>query len=215
MHGMDTVAGIDVGGLKKGFHAVALRGATVIDRLSSADPAAIAAWCNDHQAKNIAVDAPCGWSRDGRSRACERALMAQGIWCFSTPLRTKALTHPKNQFGWMLAGEALYAAIAKTHSLFTGRWDDETRFCVETFPHAVVCSLSGTVVSAKNKGSVRRNLLLAAGIDASQLPNIDFVDAALCAVVAEKLRWNAIESLGSPADGLIVVPQKLVHRDQS
>ena len=41
----EVVVGIDVGGHRKGFHAVALRGCEVIDRLASPDPRAIADWC--------------------------------------------------------------------------------------------------------------------------------------------------------------------------
>lgn len=205
---MNAVAGIDVGGPKKGYHAVALNGTSILSRLTSSDPFAIAAWCEKHRVSHLAIDAPCGWSRDGRSRDSERALMAQQIGCFSTPLRTTAAAHPKNHFGWMLAGEALYAAVTNTHALFEGRWDADAKYCAETFPHAVVCALSGTVVSAKKKAAVRREVLRKIGIDESQLPNIDFVDAALCAIVAAHLQSNTIKTLGSASDGLIVVPHR-------
>jgi predicted nuclease with RNAse H fold len=206
---METVAGVDVGGPKKGFHAVALRGTLVLDKVSSLDPATIANWCRKHQAKNIAIDAPCGLSRDGRSRVAERQLMAKKVWCFSTPTRAAAISHPKNQFGWMLAGAALYAAISSTHKLFDGNWDSKHPYSVETFPHAVACALSGGLVSEKNKGAIRRKLLRSLGIDDSRLPNIDFVDATLCAIVAGRLLVNDIEVLGSSIDGLIVVPRRL------
>jgi predicted nuclease with RNAse H fold len=68
--------------------------------------------------------------------------------------------------------------------LFDGmRRDDPV--VLETFPHAVVCALAKKVVPAKNKLAVRRKALCDRGYDISRLPNLDFVDAALCALTAE------------------------------
>ena len=63
--------GIDVGGARKGFHAVALTNGSYTDQLVTADVEAIRDWClNVVKAQVIAIDAPCHWSTNGRIRAC-------------------------------------------------------------------------------------------------------------------------------------------------
>ena len=104
------VAGIDVGGARKGFHAVLLEGRRVVDQCNTSNAEALARWCL--RAERTAIDAPCGWAPAGqRSRLCERQLLAAGIHCFATPTREAALASRSNFYGWMLRGEALYAAL--------------------------------------------------------------------------------------------------------
>ena len=80
-----TVVGIDVGGVRKGFHAVALRDGVYAGQLATGDVQESAHWCRSVVgASVIAIDAPCRWSSDGRARPCERELMRQGIFCFAT-----------------------------------------------------------------------------------------------------------------------------------
>ena len=80
-----TVVGIDVGGVRKGFHAVALRDGVYAGQLATGDVQDLAHWCRSVVgASVIAIDAPCRWSSDGRARPCERELMRQGIFCFAT-----------------------------------------------------------------------------------------------------------------------------------
>jgi hypothetical protein len=80
-----TVVGIDVGGVRKGFHAVALRDGVYAGQLATVDVQELAHWCRSVVgASVIAIDAPCRWSSDGRARPCERELMRQGIFCFAT-----------------------------------------------------------------------------------------------------------------------------------
>mgnify|MGYP003343104099 FL=1 len=75
-----VVVGIDVGGPKKGFHAVALAGGRYRDRLAANDVAKLVAWCVRTKAATvIAVDAPCRWSNSGEGRLAERELMQVGI----------------------------------------------------------------------------------------------------------------------------------------
>ena len=94
---MFTTVGIDVGGSRKGFHAVALTAGAYTDQLATGDPLELAHWCRSVVwASVIAIDAPCRWSIDGRSRPCERELMARAIRCFASPTRRKALDHPTN-----------------------------------------------------------------------------------------------------------------------
>lgn len=202
-----TVVGVDVGGAKKGFHAVVLRDGQYAYRFSCNDASELAAWCRSERAQAIAIDAPCRWSRDGRARPAERELMGKGIWCFSTPTRDAAVAHPKDHFGWMLKGAELFRQLEQDHVLFSGSLSDQDRpICFETFPQAIACSLAGEIVSARQKASVRRKLLTDAGIDVSMLTNIDWVDAALCAVTAHRMLSGKIASYGECATGFIVVP---------
>jgi hypothetical protein len=82
-----TVAGIDVGGDRKGFHAVALKDGQFIDQKTDCDPEKIVEWCLHNEASVVAVDAPCQWSQKGASRLAERHLAEKKIYCFATPTR--------------------------------------------------------------------------------------------------------------------------------
>jgi predicted nuclease with RNAse H fold len=201
------VAGIDVGGTKKGFHAVALRDGQYHAHFNSHHATDIANWCRDAGACAFGVDAPCRWSRTGRARPAERELMAGGIWCFSTPTQQSAATHPKNHFGWMLNGAELFRLLENDYSLFEGgAVPNRVGVCFETFPQAVVCALAGALVSAKRKGDIRRALLCAAGIDTAPFTNIDSVDAALCALTVHHFLAGSFKTYGDSETGLIVVP---------
>ena len=203
------VAGIDVGGARKGFHAVALRDGTFYDSFSSVEVADIVQWCcNTVHARVIGIDTPCRWSTDGRARPVERELMGVGIWCFSSPTRQMAVNHPRNHYGWMLNGEALFYELEKTHPLCCALpMSPGQRQCFETFPHAITCALSAGLVSAKKKRTIRRALLNQAGIDTVKLTNIDLVDAAMCALTAHNVAsGKPCKSYGEPTTGLIIVP---------
>jgi len=86
----DIVVGIDVGGPKKGFHAVALNEGRYREKFATPDAASMAEWCRCIGARAVGVDAPCCWSLTGRMRPAERALAAEGIHCFATPSRAVA-----------------------------------------------------------------------------------------------------------------------------
>lgn len=201
------VAGIDVGGSKKGFHAVALRDGAYHDQCASRSTSDIAAWCRRIGATVIAVDAPCRWSIIDGARPAERKLMAVGIGCFATPTREKAVAHATNHFGWMLNGAELFRELETSHPLFVGARTDPGPACLETFPQAVACALAGEVVSAKRKGTVRRKLLASAGVDLKALTSIDRVDAALCAVAAHFFATGSVHIHGEAETGFIVVPR--------
>jgi predicted RNase H-like nuclease len=203
-----VVAGVDVGGPKKGFHAVALRDGAYLAQFTSPDAALVAAWCRHIGAQLIGVDAPCRWSTTGRARPAERALMAEGIWCFASPTRAAAEAHPKQYFHWMIAGAELFRRLEKTHPLLKDI-SQPVRYpvCFETFPHAVTCALRGRVVSAKNKRKDRRELLAKAGIALAPHSGIDTVDAALCALTAHYAAANAVDYYGDAESGFIVVPK--------
>jgi hypothetical protein len=63
-----TVAGIDVGGTRKGFHGVAFRDGAYLEKYQSPDPAQMARWVHRLSPSAIAIDAPCRWSETGRAR---------------------------------------------------------------------------------------------------------------------------------------------------
>ena len=108
--------GIDVGGARKGFHAVALRDGAYAAQLATADVQQLSHWCvHQMQVQVIAIDAPCGWSSNGRARPCERELMQQGIWCFSSPTREAAAA--LTSIDWI---DAALCALA-AHHLASGR----------------------------------------------------------------------------------------------
>jgi hypothetical protein len=104
-----VVAGIDVGGPRKGFHAVALREGSYLDKFASREARDLAAWCIQVGARAVAIDAPCRWSRTGRARPAERALAGAGIHAYATPSLGAAEGHAF--YRWMHNGAALYDLI--------------------------------------------------------------------------------------------------------
>lgn len=201
------VAGVDVGGAEKGFHAVALREGAYLESFSSRQVAETATWCRTIGACVIGIDAPCHWSSTGRARTAERELMAQKISCLATPSEAVAHAHPKDHFRWMINGMELFAALAASHTLYGGDARHIAYPAIfETFPHAIACALSGKIVSAQKKRSIRRTLLASAGVDISMLTNIDLIDAALCAFAAHRFQLGDFKTYGEVTDGLIVVP---------
>lgn len=207
------VVGIDVGGARKGFHAVALRGRTVVERLATPDEAALAAWCRDVGAELVAVDAPCRWRCGVEARLAERELMRDGISCFASPTREQALVSTSGFYGWMLRGEALYGELAR-HGYALAESADELRSrrrCFETFPHAITVQLHRVFglepAVAARKRLERRALLERLGVDCLALSSIDWLDAALCALSAHLLRAGAkCQVYGDGASGLLLVP---------
>lgn len=200
-----TFIGIDVGGPRKGLHAVALRGSE-FEVLALRDIAAVTNWVAKHKPAAIAIDAPCAWSAHGASRECERSLHLDGqrISCFSTPTEQKA--RGRSFYDWVRHGLALYAALSDAYPLYSGRRPRGRVMC-ETFPQAVACMLAGRKVPARNKSRVRRQVLSEAGYDPGGLHNIDQVDAALCALAAKALMQNLHQKFGNPQEGFIVTPR--------
>jgi predicted nuclease with RNAse H fold len=203
-----TVVGIDVGGERKGFHAVAITGGNYSSHKATKNVKELSDWCRETvRAQVIAVDAPCRWSIDGLSRPSERELMQKGIWCFSTPTRAKAVGHRTNHFGWMQMGEKLFRALDEDFPI-CHNFPTPGRTCsFETFPHAITWHLRGGNADASQKRTQRRALLEGEGIDLSKLSNIDLVDAALCALVAYRAATGReCMRFGEPNTGLIIVP---------
>jgi len=199
------VAGIDVGGTKKGFHAVLLAGDRVVESVRKKTAEAAHEWCIASGAAAVGIDAPCRWSLTGRARPAERAMAAERISSHATPSLEKAKS--RAFYRWMLNGAELFRLVEQTHPLFVGGpVGANVKLCFETFPHAVACALAGKVVSAKQKRTERPALLDQAGVDTSILKSIDAIDAALCALTARHFLGGTFKTYGDSESGLIVVP---------
>ncbi len=198
--------GIDVGGLKKGYHAVVNSNRRYHAQFHSTDPLAIAQWARQFNPSVIAVDAPCLFSQSGRSRLGERALVSNGLRCFYTP--TRAMAEKSRFYDWVFNGERLYQALGLP--LFNGLKSAQP--CViETFPHGIATAYLQSLGEPKaigNKSVQRLNALSnIAAYNTQQLNNIDFIDAALCAVAADYCIANCISVYGDNQDGFIVIPR--------
>ncbi len=205
MRKRQVAVGVDVGGRKKGFHAVALHDGQFFDKLHSCTAEAVVAWCRDMDASAVGVDAPCAWSLTGTRRPCERELAAIGVQAFATPSVATGQCHPF--YAWMVNGAELFRLLAKDYALYNGRESLPNRpLCFETFPHAIACALAGETLLAKDKRVDRPGLLTRAGIATDHLRNIDEVDAALCAVASHRLLTGHITDYGDGVEGFIVVP---------
>ena len=147
-----TVAGVDVGGAKKGFHAVALRERQILAKLRTYSAAAVADWCREQRASAVGIDAPCRWSLTGRRRPCERELAGLGLPCFSTPNQATGKVHPF--YRWMVSGADLFQRLARDYRLYDGRMLLLGPLCFETFPQAIACSLTGKTLSAKGAAAI-------------------------------------------------------------
>lgn len=200
-----TVVGVDVGGPKKGFHAVALQGGQYREQLYTLIAAEIAAWCRRLKVSVVGIDAPCRWSLTGQARPCERALTAEGLRTFATPSQAKGEAHPF--YRWMVQGADLYRCLASDYRLFEGQRSVSDKVCFETFPHAVACALARKTLSAGQKRADRSRLLREAGVSTETLTNIDWIDAALCALAAHHLVMGTFKPYGNVAQGFIVMPQ--------
>jgi predicted RNase H-like nuclease len=200
-----TVIGIDVGGRVKGFHAVALCDGH-FEPHHFMQPEEVAAWCLARAAQVVAIDAPCAWASVGGSRLAERSLAIGGktIQCFKTPTRSSA--EGRAFYDWVFQGEKLYQCLLPHYRLFDGSPQRE-KIVFETFPHAILCALAGRVIPARSKASTRRRMLREQGYDDEPLKNIDFVDAALCAVSADRFLHERVLWFGDREEGLIVVPE--------
>jgi predicted nuclease with RNAse H fold len=198
------VVGIDVGDTAKGFHLVALHGAKLVAAEAITDPLKAAQWCHDVGATLVGVDAPCGWSRSGAKRREAEDLLGQwGYATHATPSRERASQIPF--YRWMLNGERLYAALQQHFPLYRDV-GAKPPFCFETYPYLAACGYAARRLKAAHKKIDRRNLIKAAGIDDAPLTNIDFVDAAICAMVALSVSIDYGTAAGNPEEGYILYP---------
>ncbi len=124
------VAGVDVGGPRKGFHAVALRERVVVAKFHSRDPDEMAHWIRGLGVDFVAIDAPCRWREiGGPARAAEREMGRNKISSFSTPTEDRAAGN--SFYTWMIAGMSLYRALFEPHPLYDSK-AVQRRGCFET-----------------------------------------------------------------------------------
>lgn len=206
--------GIDVGGIKKGFHCVYLRDGQYTSKFSSCDAIEVADWCREvAKADVIAIDAPCKWNVRPGQRKAERELTANGIYCFATPMRDKAEEHRTRNYDWIIQGERIYQQLDSYYNLSHKLSESgPLGICFETYPHAITWQLRGGNALKKNARLERVEILQKAGIDTAPLTNGDWRDAGLCALVADYIaRGKEPETFGDSETGYIVVPRlKLV-----
>jgi predicted nuclease with RNAse H fold len=199
------VVGLDVGGIKKGFHAVAHRNGIFYEKFQSDCPIEIVSWTLSHSPMAVAIDSPCAFSLNGRSRKAERDLVKIGFNCFYTP--TRFLAKESHFYDWVFNGELIYRHL--NMPIYLGEQFPKPS-CFETFPHAVHTSLwlqSGNDLPLGSKAKIRRKTLeVHAKYDISPLTNIDFVDAALCALSADYYLSGQFQSFGCKKEGFIVLP---------
>jgi hypothetical protein len=72
-----------------------------------------------------------------------------------------------------------------------------------------MCAMAGRVVSERPKSKTRRQALESRGYDAGLLPNIDLVDAALCAFTAYEFSKGTYNQYGNSAEGFIILPKAI------
>jgi predicted nuclease with RNAse H fold len=202
------VAGIDVGGCLKGFHAVLLQNGEFWDTFQNKNPASIFKWCLQHGVEIVGVDAPCGWSLSGSSRLAERELKLFGrkIPCFMTPTLDRAKQNQMKFYEWVFNGERLYQELIQSYTLFKGE-RNPGKTCFETFPQAISCALEGRLIPAKLKLKLRPKVLRKKGYHIDILSNIDLIDAALCAVSAYEFYKGNFQQFGDIREGFILIPR--------
>jgi predicted nuclease with RNAse H fold len=207
-----TVAGIDIGGERKGNHLVILRGTEIVCNLRKETPEQMLEKCIELEVAAVGIDAPCRWRSGESGRQAEKALAQQQIFSFATPTRELAMASKSGFYGWMLNGERVYDAFAPHFPLFNNGGEAGGPVCFETFPHAISCAILGKeVASAKRKRTQRREILGDAGIEATSLRSIDEVDATLCALTANFLLEGRVVAYGDELGGFIVVPAPTGH----
>ncbi|WP_321933344.1 DUF429 domain-containing protein [Paraburkholderia sp. J8-2] len=205
-----TVAGIDVGGDKKGCHLVILDGSRAFRPPDAKTPQQMLQACLEYDVQAVGIDAPCRWGVEGEGRRAERELARQHIFSFATPTRRRADENSSRFYRWMFNGEQIYEVFSSTWPLLTSRKFEGGRVSFETFPHAVTCALRGKEgTSARQKRWQRPKVLESAKIDASRLKSIDDFDAALCALCARYLIEGQTYAYGDTEGGYIHVPVAL------
>jgi predicted nuclease with RNAse H fold len=103
--------GIDVGGRRKGFHGAVVDDDALVALAHLETAADVVAWVGTRSPELVAIDAPIASAPDGgRSRACERELVAAKVCGIRyTPDRQGLDSNPV-YYEWIEHGLELYAA---------------------------------------------------------------------------------------------------------
>lgn len=202
------VVGIDVGGPRKGFHAVALADGDYADRLQTCRIPEMLRWIRRTVgARVVAIDAPCRWRSGKKCRDAEREMLQEGIRCYLTPRRSDAWQNTTGFYQWMFRGMALFRGLARTHPLCRGGEEAGGACAFETFPHAITWSLRGGDADAADKRRQRLAILRENAISTRGLTTMDWIDAALCALSADRFAsGRRMHFYGNRSSGHILVP---------
>ena len=191
-----SVIGIDVGGIKKGFHAAHLKGGIINSIFHHKDPLMVGTWALSKKPSIVAIDSPCGWSNNRRSREAERTLKLNDkhIPCFCTP--TRAIAKKSSFYDWVFNGEKLYKVLKKMKI--------ET---YETYPHGI----TEIILNFKGDNSKierRKKAMKKLGLTLIEDENIDFIDAALCSLTAHAKLTDDVIYFGNNKEGYILLPKQ-------
>ena len=192
---MAEVIGIDVGGKRKGFHAMLLSAQSIQAVFEHTDPLQLVAWSLSHQPAVVAIDAPCGWSASGGSRQSERNIAHQckRIPSFCTPTRERAAQ--SRFYDWVFNGERLYQAFQR-HSITP----------IETYPHGVSEIILQRSPLPVKKQARRQAALARMNLLDPCLTSVDLIDAALAALTADAFREHLTHAFGNELEGKIHLP---------
>ena len=144
------------------------------------------------------------WGLDGSCRVAERELRRFNIMSYATP------SDPQKQrssfYGWMRVGFKAFQVLACQFPRYrSGRFKGTA---IEVFPHASEVLFAGKLrPPAIRKHEWRRLLLRRECIDVDVLSSKDQVDAALAALTGIYALSRCSISLGSPNEGIIVLPR--------
>lgn len=200
---MVAAIGIDVAEERKGLDVVALdRDHRIVERRSRATLEDVSDMVSVHRPEVLCIDSPPAWAHAGTSRAAERGLRAIGITAFLTP--TDPGDHPF--YRWMRAGFSIFDAVAAA-GYPRYRSGGIAGTALEVFPEATAVALAGGRRSGtESKVVFRRRVLEANAVEASTLPNLDAVDAALAALTGVIALTGTFTAIGDPDEGVIVLP---------
>ena len=123
----DMVAGIDVGGTKKGFHLVVLQGSAVMCRC-------VKPGRSRTSRALFAIQSICRWHRcafamgSRRHRSGGGEMARERISCFATPTLARANASTSGFYEWMFNGARVYEVFADIHPVLrTDRYSASLR----------------------------------------------------------------------------------------
>jgi hypothetical protein len=109
-------------------------------------------------------------------------------------------------FEWMTVGFGVYEAVAGAFPRYRGPGPVHGT-AIEVFPHATAVVLAGCLPPrGVGKREWRRAVLFEHRVDASALPSLDQVDAALAALTGLFALERRFSAPGDPREGQIVLP---------
>lgn len=157
----------------------------------------------------VAIDSPPDFGVNGRSRLAERSIMRLGIGVFATPSDPMAQSRPF--YRWIQVGREAFRATERAgFRVFRGH-GPVIGHAIEVFPFASAVCLRGSLpvgpLKRKSQRAIwRRAVLAERGVPTETLRTLDQVDAALAALTGMLALERTFMSVGSPTEGVIVLP---------